>query len=168
MPDRPLFSEHIGRAALGGFAAALPFVLFAGAFAFGLYRIRLGINTTDEGFYLSAPMRYALGDVPFRDEFLNPHRMFDIVLWPLYRVFPENTVYHLRLLWLIVQTACALSLYGVFRRFAPGWIPALACVATLFVSNMIWSPGYHLMGTFFFVLAWSLWLTGCLSHLRHR
>jgi hypothetical protein len=136
------------------------------AFLYGLHRIGLGIDLSDEGMYLAAPTRYALGDIPFRHEFLNPHRMFDIVLWPLFQLLPDISLHQLRLLWLVVQTAAAMSLYGVFRRFAPNLILAVAGVGTLYISNITWTPGYHLMGTFLFVLAWSLWLTACLSRSR--
>ncbi len=137
--------------------------IFGCAYVYGLYRIRLGIGLTDEGFYLATPMRYALGDLPFRDEFFNPHRMFDIVLWPLFRLFPDISVYQLRLLWLTVQSGCVIALYAVFSRFAPGVLVALACTACIYLGNMIWTPGYHLMGGFLFVLAWSSWLVACLS-----
>ncbi len=137
--------------------------VFFAIFAFGFYRTGRGINFTDEGLYLAAPLRYALGGLPFRDEFLNPHRMFDVVLSPLHMLFPEISARSLRVFWLVVQNSAAIALWSVFARFAPGIIPALGCAATLYVSNLLWSPGYHLMGTFFFVLAWAIWLRGCSS-----
>ena len=112
-------------------------LIFGGALVCGLYRIQFGISLTDEGFYLASPMRYALGDLPFRDEFFNPHRMFDVVLWPLFLLFPDISVYELRALWLIVQLASVIALYGIFRRFAPDVLVALACVASLYLPNMI-------------------------------
>jgi hypothetical protein len=142
---------------------ALALVIFGCAFAYGVYRIGLGLDLGDEGLYLAAPLRYALGDLPFRDEFLNPLRMFDVVLWPLFWAAPELTLFELRLFWLVVQMGAAVALYSLLRRFAPGWLVALSCAATLYLSNLIWTPGYHLMGTFFFVLSWSLWLAAAVS-----
>jgi len=162
-----LSSEHqvrpLGPGVQQALSRASVALLFLAAFLVGLYRVRLGIDLQDEGMYLSAPLRYALGDVPFRDEFLNPHRMFDIVLWPLFHFFADVTVLQLRLLWLGFQTVAALALYRLFRRFAPDELSALACVSPLYHANLIWTPGYHVMGTFGFVLAYSLWLGGCLS-----
>lgn len=137
---------------------------FAGACGFALFRIRFGLGPGyDEGFYLATPLRYALGDVPFRDEFFNPHRMFDLLLLPLYRALPDLTVYQLRLLWLGVSLGAMAALASLFSRFAPAALVALACAAAIWLPQMIWSPGYHVMGGTLFALAWSLWLRGCLA-----
>jgi hypothetical protein len=137
--------------------------IFTGSLSYGLYRIRFGINLADEGFYLASPLRYALGDLPFRDEWANPLRMFDIVLAPVLYLVPDVSVYQLRFAWLVVQVTSALTLYMLLRRFAPDVVVALACTTTLWLPNIIWTPGYHVMSASFFVLAWVLWLFGCLS-----
>ena len=103
------------------------FAGFGCVLLYGLYRIRLGFSLSDEGLYLTAPMRYALGDVPFRDEFSNPHRMYDLILWPLFRLHPEITIYELRLCWLLIQFACVIAFYRVFKRFAPSDLKAARC-----------------------------------------
>ena len=120
--------QFVNRSAQRALPRMAVLLLFSAAFLYGLYRIRLGIGLNDEGMYLTAPLRYALGDVPFRDEFLNPHRMFDIVLWPLFAHFPDITVLQLRVLWLLCQIGAAFALYRLFRRFAPDALSALACV----------------------------------------
>jgi hypothetical protein len=142
-------------------------LLFAAAFAFALYRIRFGLGFGfDEGFYLATPLRYALGDLPFRDEFFNPLRMFDLVLAPWFRIFPDLSLYALRLGQALVQLAATAALALLFSRFAPTLLVGAACAATIWIPNLIWSPGYHVMGGTFFTLGWSLWLLGCLQ--THR
>jgi hypothetical protein len=142
-------------------AAAFVFAFLA---LYGLYRIQFGIDDIkDEGFYLASPLRYALGDLPFRDEILNPARMFDLVLAPAFILLPNLGVYELRLAWLIVQLASIFSLFLLLRRFSSDFVVALACGVVAFLPNMIWTPGYHTMSAVFFVLAWSCWLRGCLA-----
>lgn len=81
--------------------------LFLGALGFGVYRSRFGMDFGDEGSYGTAPLRYALGDLPFRDEIVNRKRGFDIVLAPRFWVDPSITGYQLR--WLNVGFEAAAS-----------------------------------------------------------
>jgi hypothetical protein len=138
-------------------------VAFAAAVAYGLTRIRFGINVGDEGLYLASPLRYALGDVPLRDEFLNVDRMFDLVLTPLFLLAPDISVFQVRLVWLLAQCVSMVGIFLLFRRFAPPAAVAIAAAATIWLPVIIWTPGYHLMGLHFFVLGWTLWLSGCLA-----
>lgn len=148
------------------FSGILAWFILAVVFWCGLYRIQFGINYTDEGLYLASPMRYALGDLPFRDEWMNSLHMFDLVLAPLFHFFPNVSVYHIRLVWLVVQFSAMLAVYMLFKRFSSPLVVSLACGSTVWLSNFIWTPGYHLMGAFFFALGWALWLSGCLSKSR--
>lgn len=165
-PSRPSGAANgVRMAPASGLALA---VLFAAAFGFALHQIRFGLGFGfDEGFYLATPMRYALGDVPFRDEFFNPLRMFDVVLAPLFCAFPDLSLYALRLAWALVQLAATAALAVLFMRFAPPFLVGLACAASIWIPNLAWSPGYHVMGATFFVLGWSLWLLGCLHASRN-
>lgn len=151
-----------GGAARTAASWALVAAAFSVSLGWALYRIRFGVDFTDEGLYLAAPMRYALGDLPFRDEITNPSRAFDVLLAPLFVWFPDLSIHQLRLLWVFVQFAAMLALFGLLRRWAPDVLVALAGASTMWLQNMIWTPGYHGMSAVFFTLSWSLWLNACL------
>ena len=120
---------------------------------YGFYRIRFGIDDLrDEAFYLAAPLRYALGDLPFRDEIFNSARMFDLVLAPFFVILPDLGVYELRLGWLLVQLTSVVALFLILRRFSSDFVVALACGVVVWLPNLIWTPCYHTMSVVFFVL----------------
>jgi hypothetical protein len=153
----------------GPLSAVIAIACGTAALAFALYRVRFFMfESIDEGFYLATSMRYSLGDLPFRDEFFNPGRMFDIVLSPIFAAFPEIPVLTLRVLLVLFQIAALLPLFRLFSRWAPIGLVALACASTIWIPNIIWTPGYHVLGGSFFALAWGLWLEGCLSHGSRR
>jgi len=139
------------------------------ALAFALYRCRYNLfESIDEGFYLAAPMRLSLGDTPFRDEFSNPGRMFDLVLLPIFIAFPDISVLKLRFLLVLFQLAALFPLFRLFSRWVPAGLVALVCASTIWIPNIVWTPGYHVLGGSFFALAWGLWLEGCLSRGQRR
>ena len=59
---RPAWLRHLP------LAGALAILLVLGVV--GVDRARHGLCMTDEGLYLTTPLRYSLGDLPFQDEIL--------------------------------------------------------------------------------------------------
>jgi len=139
-------------------------MVLLGLTVYGLLRIRLGLDLTDEGFYLSAPLRYALGDLPFRDEISNPLRMFDILLWPIFSAFPSITLYQARLLGLGLHLAGLTATVFLLRRYAPVYFVALAGGAAAFSYEWLWAPSYNLMGPAFITLGACVWLAAWRIH----
>lgn len=154
---------HQGRGLFGRLEPWVAFTLFAGTFAFGFDRLHYGLGERDESFYLATSMRYALGDLPFRDEIFNPARMYDVLLAPFFWAFPDLGLRGLRIGWLVVELLTAALLFRLLRRYASDSVVALSCCAVVFVPNLMWTPAYHVMGTFGFVLSLVIWLEGCLS-----
>ncbi len=153
--------EGSGEAPRSGWVASIlsflgALALFAAVHQYATYRAQLGVEFADEGLYVSAPMRYAMGDVPLRDEVVNPHRMFDVLLVPIFKVFPDVTLIQMRFAGIWFQLLTAFVLFLALRGLAPDLPIAAACAATAFVPHRILTPGYHAMGACFFVLAWAL------------
>ncbi len=161
-------ADGTDREAIPRWDSAVALAFFVAGFGFGAWRLRYGIDLRDEAFYLATPLRYALGDLPFRDEIFNPARMFDLLLAPLFMLIPDISVLDLRIGWLCAQLAATAALFVLLRRFAPSSVVASGCMSVVFLPNLYWTPSYHLIGTFGFVLAWSLWLLGCLQATRGR
>jgi len=143
-------------------------MVLLGLTVYGLLRIRLGLDLTDEGFYLSAPLRFALGDVPFRDDISNPVRLFDLFLWPVYSTFPKITVWQLRLIGLGIHLAAVTSVTVLLRRYAPAYLIALIAGSAAFAYEWIWTPNYNLMGADFLTIGLCLWIAGCRSPRSFR
>ncbi len=141
-----------------------------GLLCYGFWTSRFGLDFSDEGFYLSSALRYALGDIPFRDDVSNFARSFDVLLWPIFVLFPHVTLLELRLLNVAVQLAALTSLYLLLKRYAPAYLAALATATSAFVcAASIKAPGYNSLGNSFSFLAISLWLLACVvnsSRLR--
>ncbi len=113
-------------------------------------------------------MRYAMGDTPLRDEFINPHRMFDVLLTPLFQLWPEIPLLTMRKIGMWLGLLTAFGLFLAFRGLAPDGLLAAACATAAFVPHRIFTPGYHAMGMSFFVLAWSCWWTSLGSGKSRR
>ncbi|MCY3020596.1 MAG: hypothetical protein NTW87_16375, partial [Planctomycetota bacterium] len=142
---------------------SLGILVFIGLAGLGWHRIHLGVDLTDEGFYLSTPYRYTLGDLPFRDETMNPYRMFDILLAPVFRLWPGMTVLQARVLGLALDLGSLFAVYLLLKRRAPPILVALACVSGAFGCGNIWTPGYNLLGRDLLLLGVCAWLGSCLQ-----
>ncbi len=119
------------------------------------YRLRFGIDFTDEAYYATMAVRFLRGDVPFRDElFINQTAVLETL--PLVRGYyarhgTEGIVYFLRLLYFafaLVLGICAFVSLGK-RRAALG----AALLAVVFVPLNISAPSYNTIGGGAFALA---------------
>ncbi len=123
------------------------------------YRLRFGFSLQDEGFYLAAPARYLLGDVPFRDERYTVLRSFDLVTAPLMAVFGTGTVLGWRWAGFAIQLVLLSSTIPLLRRLLPIPTALLVFAATvLFVPFNLWTPNYNNLGVGAAAAGLALWL----------
>ena len=141
-------------------------LLLGGLAAAGWWRIHLGVDFTDEGAYLSTPLRFALGDVPFRDDSANGLRWSDVFLWPVFEVWPEMTLVQFRALGLAAVLAVAACLVALLGRHVPAPVLMLACIPAVLGRMYIWSLGYNQASTSFLTLGCCIWLLGCTRSSR--
>jgi len=142
--------------------------LFFGMVAFGIWHAALGIDLTDEGFYLSTSMRYALGDTPFQDEFTNAIRPFDLLISPVFLVFPEISLFQMRMIGLMIQISGLLFIFLVLSRYGPPILAATACGIDFFLNNTILTPSYNLLSQSFSLISVSFYLFACVGPTLRR
>lgn len=149
---------------------SLSIFLFILLFGFGYYHATKGIDLTDEGMYVSTPMRYSLGDVPFRDEIMNATRPFDVLLSPIFKVFPDLSLLQIRLVGLGLHSVSIVVLFLFLSRFAPPLIVAMPCAVSFIVSKPynIFSPSYNSLSSDLSLLALTLWLISLASNNKVR
>ena len=138
-------------------ASLAAFILLYGGY--GLKRLTLGIDFTDEGAYLSWPMRMLFGEKLFSSDLGTLLRPLVAHLFILFKLHPGLTVYEFRLLgWgLHLLSFSILSLYVFRLSNAPVLSPLLASVP-LFVCNIfgLASPSYNSLSSDFLLMALSL------------
>ena len=142
--------------------------VFIGLAVFRAIDTRYGIDASDEGSYVSAAMRYHLGDRPFRDEWNHSLAMFDLLLWGFLELYPDAGLYAFRVFGAGVDLAWLAALVVLLSRFAPVWLLALACLPAAFVNNGILAPGYNELGRAGLAFALAGWLGGCYGWPRSR
>jgi len=146
----------------------LSLCLFLLMVGFGYLRATKGIDLTDEGSYLSTAMRYSLGDVPFRDEFMNTVRPFDLLVSPVFIVFPDISLLQMRSLGLILDILSLITLFLFFSRYAPPLLVAFACSVAFFINCGILSPSYNSLSRGFSTISLTFYLFSCVSEGRYR
>lgn len=150
--------------ALARWAVAMKWLLWvAMILAVGGYRLRFGdVMVTDEGFYLGAAHRFALGDLPFRHEWDVSLRWFFVVLTPLMKLLPGGgTVLGLHWAGFLIHTASVGFLCWAVRRLLPGaWLALVFGLGALSVFNDWWVPNYYVLPFDFAMLSLGLWWLG--------
>ncbi len=127
------------------------FLLPVAVAVIGLWRLRFGLDLTDEGIYLTSPLRYILGDLPFRDEIHNVVRCFDILLWPVMKLLPgDGGVLAFRYLGFALHIFGVVFLYSSVKKHVDAAVLNVAC-AVVIMSNVfhLWTPGYSSMAVAF-------------------
>lgn len=124
-----------------------------------------GIDLIDEGMWLSTSLRYALGDLPFRDEIQNAPRPFDVLVSVVFRIHPTATLLQMRCLGLFIEFIGLGSLFLFVSRYAaPLYVAALCTtVSLLHDAHGLMSPSYNLLSEVFGICALILWLSACVS-----
>lgn len=123
-------------------------------------RLYVGVDFTDESFYAALQYRFALGDMPLRDE-QNLTQFSAVLVLPLTRLFlflqgsAEGLVLFLRQVHLLFTVLIGLSVVIAVRPIV-GWSAALltSAICLVFVPFNIHSPSYNTLGSGF-------WTIGC-------
>jgi hypothetical protein len=145
---------------------ALPFPPLAQRLAWGLaatlaaatlvlswLRLFYGVDLTDESFYVALPYRFALGDLPLRDE-QNLAQFAGVLLLPLIRAYlritggTDGIVLYARHLHLAFTLLTGLSVFLALRRCLHGADALLtASVCLVFVPFTIHGLSYNTLGS---------------------
>ena len=132
--------------------ALLGTIVFAGVIAFWIWRIQKGVDLSDESYYVSLPLRFALGDRPFLDErsSVQGSGLIELPFVAFYHLIVRSNdglMLFMRLLYLTFLTAIGVGLANAVR----GWISrgaALACGALtcFYVPYCIYQMSYNSLG----------------------
>ena len=100
----------------GGLAAV---AICVAALVAMLWRMRFGLDVSDEAFYVALPVRFALGDKPFVDE-LNIAQTAGLLIYPIIRVYTaiagtSGIFYFIRLLYLVFFGLVGWSAYALAK-----------------------------------------------------
>jgi hypothetical protein len=138
---------------------------------YGLKRFTLGIDFTDEGAYVSWPLRMLFGERPFTSEILTLTRPIEVFLSPPLNLYPAFTLYGYRILgWSIHIAAFSVLSYYLFKLSnSPLTSPLIASIP-LYVCHIfgLAPPSYNTFASDFFTAALSMLglATGCYRSTR--
>jgi hypothetical protein len=137
-------------------------LILGGCLAFRVWRTTKGIDLGEEGMHLATAQRYALGDLPFRDEIMNVFRMYDVMVSPIFRFFPDITLLQMRWVGLSVQALALAAAYFFFRRYIGPLVLAslLAVIMVVHDTYGVAVPSYNLLSSVFLMTAVLSWLVG--------
>lgn len=133
-------------------------------------KCRYGFAFYDETFYLATARRFWCGDAPVAQEW-NLAQFFALFTAPLVGLVEhlsggtQGMVLTFRYIFVAVQTAVALFLYGRLRALAPVGAAVAALAYLLFTPYSINALSYNSMGILFLVMAGTLLVTAK-RHLR--
>jgi hypothetical protein len=121
------------------------------ALAAFVWRVRRGIDFTDEAFYLALPMRFALGDRPFVDE-LNVAQTSALLIYPLVKLHmlvrgTTGIFWFIRILYVLMFGVIGVSAFRLARTRLPTHAAFLAGAACApFVPYGVPSLSYNTLG----------------------
>jgi len=129
-----------------------------------------GLDLTDEGMYIATPMRYALGDIPFRDEIMNVFRPFDIIITPLYLLWPAISLFEIRMVGSGLYLFSLILLFFLLARYGNKIFIALSCGIVFLINCFygIYTPSYNSLSCIFSLVAMVLWLWSCMEYNRSK
>jgi len=123
-----------------------------------LWRVRFGVDFTDESFYVALPYRFALGDTPFVDE-LNVVQTSALLTFPFVKLYVLATgstggivlfTRHLYVAFVMLTTAVVFSSLRAFLRWPPALLISSICL--VFIPFNIPNLSYNSMGAGFFAM----------------
>lgn len=128
------------------------------------FRVRYGVDLTDEAYYLAEAGRFFQGDRPFREEWF-PAQLIGVLLLPAYALYvslrgnAEGILLFMRLLYVLLDTALALLIFRtLIRKEGLDRLPAFFCsLFFLFYAraNIQTLSYYNIgLGTFLVYLLW--------------
>ncbi len=130
-----------------------------GVALFLIWRVKYGVDFTDEALTYAAPYRFFLGDQPFRDDFF-VYQLSSLILYPVLKCFwlisghTDGTVIFGRYLYLFFSGLVAFSIYYCLKDLVPNRVRVLiALVAWVFVPFKIFALGYNPLAIGFLTFA---------------
>ena len=151
------------------FAATLAgFVLIYGLY--GLRRLGLGVDFTDEGAYLAWPLRTLFGEPSFAGDPLLSLRPLLNHLSLIYRIYPEISLYEFRWLgWIAHLGSFSMLALCLFRLSGAAFRSPLIASVPFFACHIfgLAVPSYNSISSDFFLIALSLFGLAAGGKPRH-
>ncbi|MBX3220857.1 MAG: hypothetical protein KF795_10075 [Labilithrix sp.] len=120
------------------------------------WRLRFGVDFTDEAFYAAITQRYALGDVPYLDEY-NLRQTASLLTVPYYWLYlkvnggTDGVVYFLRVIYFLVQLGTGWTVYRFAEKRLPRSFAMIAAsLPVVFIPFGIPTCSYNTLGAMFF------------------
>lgn len=138
----------------------ISFILLIGLISLGIFHAsRGGINLTDEGLYFSAPYHYRFGVLPFKDAIHNATRQYDLLMAPIFILFPNITVLQYRIFGVLLHLSSLVAAFFLFSKFAPPLLVAVLSSIFFMINNFSGTPtpSYNLLVTVFGTWSFVLW-----------
>lgn len=125
---------------------------------YGWFRVHRGVDFTDEGFYVTSPLRLIFGERLFSSELMTLQKPFELILYPLFRLHPSVTLVEIRLAgWALHLLAYAVLATALYLYSASILISLAASTFVFFVGfDGIVTPGYNLLSRDFLIISLSL------------
>ncbi len=114
---------------------------------FALKKSALGIDFTDEGLYLAAPLRLVQGERLFSSEIVTLTRPFELLTQGYFRLAHEPNLYGFRLCGWFLHIVSYLTFFFVLARTTGSVLIALGAASISFFFSFAWptsiaTPGY--------------------------
>lgn len=135
--------------------------IFVVLFLLGWYHAaKGGFNLTDEGLYLSAPFRYSQGALPFRDAIHNATRQYDLLMAPVFTLYPHITLLEYRIFGVFLHLSAIIAVFVLFCRFFPPIVVVVFCAVFFLINNFagLPTPSYNVLVSVFAPWAFVLWM----------
>lgn len=132
-------------------------------------RMTYGVDWADESFAYAITQRYALGDLPFKDEF-NLRQTAGLITTPFYWIYlkvmggTDGIVYYLRVLYFLLQLGVGFAVYELAEKRIPRAIALVAAVIPVaYIPFSMPCPNYNNLGAMFLALGTFVGLRGFLE-----
>jgi len=120
------------------------------------WRLKFGVDFTDEAFYAAITQRYALGDVPYLDEY-NLRQTASLLPVPFYWLYlklsgsTDGVVYFLRVLYFFVQLGTGWTVFRfAAKRLPRAYAMIAATLPVVFIPFGIPTCSYNSLGAMLF------------------
>lgn len=126
---------------------------------YGLKRLTLGIDFTDEGAAVAWPLRLLFGERPFSEELLTLVRPLSAYLYLGFKMHPAITLYELRMLgWVLHLLSFGVLAVYLFRLSGAALQSLLVASLPFFVCHILGlaAPSYNSLSSDFLLLALAL------------
>jgi len=165
----PQMTGWMGRLLSWPWSAVGTVVVVAGTLLLTWARLFLGVDLTDEAFYVALPYRFWQGDIPLRDEH-NLAQMAGVLTLPLVRLFAwinggtESIVLYMRHMHLLFTIGLGTGVFLILRRTLNWRNAALtSALCLVFVPFNIHGLSYNTLGSGFLTLGLFFGFAGVLT-----